>query len=94
MPKKDRLMKEWDEAAESCVDFVRQGKDYFRDELNNPGMFYLIGNVKGLLILDIACGEGYNTRLLASKGAKVIGIDSSKKMIETAILQEKKVLLA
>jgi ubiquinone/menaquinone biosynthesis C-methylase UbiE len=90
MSKGNRRVKEWDVAAESWVDFVRQGKDYFRDELNNPGMFYLIGDMKGLLILDIACGEGYNTRLLAGKGAKVIGIDSSKKMIESAISQEEK----
>jgi ubiquinone/menaquinone biosynthesis C-methylase UbiE len=68
-------MKEWDEAAESWVDFVRQGKDYYRDELNNPATFKLIGNVKGRLVLDLACGEGYNTRILAEKGAKMVGVD-------------------
>ena len=90
MSKESRIIKEWNVAAESWINFVRQGKDYFRDELNNPAMFHLIGNVKDLLILDVACGEGYNTRLLASKGAKVIGIDSSRKMIEAAISQEEK----
>ena len=63
-----RDVKEWDVAAESWVDFVRQGTDYFRDELNNPGMFHLIGNVKGLLVLDVACGEGYNDRTLEFVG--------------------------
>jgi hypothetical protein len=38
-------MKQWDDAAESWVDFVRKGKDYYRDELNNPATFRLIGNV-------------------------------------------------
>ena len=74
-------MKEWDEAAESWVDFVRQGKDYYRDELNNSAFFRLIGNVKGRLVLDLACGEGYNTRILAKKGAKVVGIDFSAKLM-------------
>jgi SAM-dependent methyltransferase len=90
LPKKNRISKEWSDAAESWVDFVRQGKDYFRDELNTPGMLRLIGNVKGLEVLDVACGEGYNTRILARKGAKATGIDLSGKMIEHAKSQEKK----
>ena len=89
LPKKNRIAKEWSDAAESSVDFVRQGKDYFRDELNTPGMLRLIGNVKELEVLDVACGEGYNTRILACKGAKVTGIDLSREMVEYAKSQEK-----
>jgi SAM-dependent methyltransferase len=81
---------EWDNAADSWIEFIRNGKDYFRDELNNPAMFQLIGDVKNLRVLDVACGEGYNTRLLAGKGAKATGIDLSKKLIASAILQEEK----
>jgi ubiquinone/menaquinone biosynthesis C-methylase UbiE len=83
-------MKEWDEASESWVDFVRQGKDYYRDELNNPAAFRLIGNVRGQLVLDLACGEGYNTRILAKKGAKVTGVDFSTRLIELARIEEAK----
>lgn len=90
MPSKDRVMKEWDEASESWVDFVRQGKDYYRDELNNPAAFRLIGNVRGQLVLDLACGEGYNTRILAKKGAKVTGVDFSTRLIELARIEEAK----
>ena len=88
MPKKNRVMRQWDDATESWVDFVRQGKDYYRDELNNPASFRLIGNVKGQLVLDLACGEGNNTRILARKGAKVVGVDFSTKMIELARVKE------
>jgi len=90
VPKGNRVAKEWDDAAESWVDFVREGKDYFRDELNNPGMFRIIGNVKHQLVLDVACGEGYNTRMLARKGARVSGIDLSQRLLEYARLQEEK----
>jgi ubiquinone/menaquinone biosynthesis C-methylase UbiE len=88
--KKDRLAEEWDASVEAWVDFVRQGKDYYRDELNNPAFFRLVGNVAGRLVLDLACGEGYNTRMLARKGAKVTGIDFSEKMIQLARLEEAK----
>lgn len=90
MAERDHIAKEWDDVVESWADFVRQGKDYYRDELNNPAAFKLIGNVKGQLVLDLACGEGYNTRMLARKGAKVIGIDFSTKLLELARLEEAK----
>ncbi len=78
----------WDRIAESWADFVRTGKDYFRDYLNNPAAFRLIGDLKGRIVLDLACGEGYNTRLLASEGARVMGVDSSKVLLELAEQEE------
>ena len=90
MPNKDSVMNQWDDAAESWADFVRQGKDYYRDELNNPAAFRLIGNVKGQLVLDLACGEGYNTRILARKGARVTGADFSARLIGVARIEEAK----
>lgn len=80
----------WDVAAEGWVDFVRTGKDHYRDGLNNPAFFRLIGSVKGKEVLDLACGEGYNTRILARKGAKVTGIDHSKKLIDLAEIEERR----
>ncbi len=74
----------WNTAADGWIEFVRTGKDYTRDGLNNPATFQLIGNVKDLIVLDLACGEGYNTRILARKEAIVTGIDFSEKMIEYA----------
>ncbi len=81
-------MNQWDDAVESWIDVVRNRKDYYRDELNNPAAFRLIGNVKSKLVLDLACGEGYNTRILARKGAKVVAIDFSKKLVEQARIEE------
>lgn len=90
MSNREKIRKEWNEAVDSWVDFVRKGKDYYRDELNNPATFELIGDVKDQLVLDLACGEGYNTRILARKGAKVSGIDFSERMIELARQEEEK----
>jgi len=88
--RKLNLKKQWDQATPSWVDFVRTGKDYHRDELNNPAMFEILGNISGKKILDLGCGEGYNARIMAKKGAKVWGVDFSKKMIDFAIQKEKK----
>ncbi len=88
--KKGDIQNQWDKATEGWVFFVRTGKDYYRDEMNNPAMFELLGNIRGKRVLDLACGEGYNCRIMARKGAKVSGVDFSKKMIEFAVQQEKK----
>jgi ubiquinone/menaquinone biosynthesis C-methylase UbiE len=44
----------------------------------------LIGNVRNKWVLDVGCGTGRYCELLAKKGAKVIGIDPSSKMLERA----------
>ena len=88
--RKDDVANIWDVAAEGWVDFVRTGKDYWRDGVNNPTTFRLIGNVKGKNVLDLACGEGYNTRILARKGANVTGIDHSRKLLRLARMEERK----
>jgi SAM-dependent methyltransferase len=38
--------------------------------------------------LDLGCGEGYNTRIMARKGAVVIGVDFSREMIKNAVEEE------
>ena len=45
--------------------------------------FYLLGDVQGKTIVDFGCGDGLNTVILATLGAKVIAIDVSDKSLET-----------
>jgi ubiquinone/menaquinone biosynthesis C-methylase UbiE len=86
----EKVSREWNEASKSWADFVRTGKDYYREEMNNPATLRIIGNVENKQLLDLSCGEGYNTRILAKRGAKVIGVDFSEEMIELARQSEKR----
>jgi len=88
--KKNKIQYEWNKSAEAWLDFVRTGKDDCRYYMNNPAMFRILGSIKGKKILDLACGEGYNSRIMARKGAKVTGVDFSNKMIGYAREQDKK----
>jgi ubiquinone/menaquinone biosynthesis C-methylase UbiE len=82
------VARHWDAIADQWADHVRRGWDVFRDRLNNPAFFELLGDVRGELVLDAGCGEGYNTRLLAKSGARVTGFDISPRMIELAREEE------
>ena len=49
----------------------------------------LIGDLKGKSVIDLACGEGFYTRMLRHRGAaKTTGVDLSQGMIDLAKRQE------
>jgi SAM-dependent methyltransferase len=68
----------WNSNAEAWTRLSRAGYDTYRDHLNTPAFFHMLPPVDGLLGLDIGCGEGYNTRLLAQRGARVTAFDISE----------------
>ena len=49
-----------------------------------PQFLRLLGDVSGLSVLDAGCGEGYLARILAGRGANIIGIDLAAHLIEIA----------
>lgn len=74
----------WDGNAEVWTRLVRAGYDHYRDGLNNPAFFEMLPDVDGLSGLDVGCGEGHNTRLLAERGASMTGVDISKTFVRHA----------
>jgi len=67
----------WNGNAEAWTKLSRAGYDIYRDHINTPAFFEMLPDVKGLAGIDIGCGEGHNTRLLAQRGARVCGVDIS-----------------
>ena len=51
---------------------------------SDPALWEMLKNINGLTVLDLGCGEGYLSRELARKGANVIAVDISEKLIEIA----------
>ncbi|MBS2028643.1 MAG: methyltransferase domain-containing protein [Deltaproteobacteria bacterium] len=46
--------------------------------------FRMLGDLTGLRVLDLGCGEGSNSVFLALNGAQVVGLDISPRLIELA----------
>ncbi len=65
----------WNDNAETWTRLASAGYDVYRDQLNTPAFFAMLPPVAGLSGLDIGCGEGHNTRLLAACGAHMTAID-------------------
>lgn len=74
----------WDENAEVWTELVRAGYDHYRDGLNTPAFLEMLPDIDGLSGLDVGCGEGHNTRVLAQRGAHMTGIDISSNFVRNA----------
>lgn len=84
----------WNGNAEAWTELARAGYDTYRDHLNTPAFFAMLPDVDDLLGVDIGCGEGYNTRLLARRGARVMALDVSDVFVRQARLLEEQQPLA
>jgi ubiquinone/menaquinone biosynthesis C-methylase UbiE len=74
----------WNDSADTWTRLARMGYDVYRDHFNTPAFFAMLPNVSDLRGLDIGCGEGYNTRLLAKRGARMTAIDIAEVFVRHA----------
>ncbi len=84
----EEVGRHWDENAEVWTELTRAGYDISRDGLNTPAFLEMLPEVEGLSGLDVGCGEGHNTRLVANRGARMTGIDISETFIRQAKEEE------
>jgi len=78
----DTSTRSWDAIADDWVAHA-DANDY-RLHYLMPRMLAMLGDVRGRDVLDLGCGEGGYARELARRGARVIGIDGSARLIEIA----------
>jgi len=74
----------WDDNAEAWTALSRKGYDVYRDWVNTPAFMKMLPDVSGLHGLDVGCGEGHNTRLIADRGAHLTAFDISRKFVRHA----------
>ena len=77
----------WDDGAEEFAGRFKRNEEFFHKHIINPTLLNLLGDVRGKAVLDVACGEGHFSRMLAEQAKndiQITGIDASKKLIEIA----------
>jgi hypothetical protein len=75
----------WEANAPAWVEPSRAGYDVYRDLVNTPAFMAMLPKVSGLVGLDLGCGEGHDTRLVAEKGAPMLGADIAPMFLRAAL---------
>jgi SAM-dependent methyltransferase len=80
----------WDRMAAWRDERSGETGDLWHRALIDPALVSVLGPVRGLRVLELACGNGYLARRLARAGAaQVVGVDSSVPTIARARSRER-----
>jgi 2-polyprenyl-3-methyl-5-hydroxy-6-metoxy-1,4-benzoquinol methylase len=82
------IIKAYADVPQHLIEGFGDEGDLTRQYLLNPALFALIGSIRGTTILDAGCGQGYLSRLLAKRGARVTGIEPSDAFFTYALHRE------
>ena len=78
----------WDQMTEWWDKNLGDEGDLWHRTLIDPPLLHLVGEVSGLHLLDLACGNGYLSRRFARQGAIVTSVDANVPLIERARARE------
>jgi len=79
-----RLHREWERLTAEWIARMDSKSDAAREGLLDDWMLKVIGEVAGLHVIDLGCGEGRFSRMLAARGANPLGIDRQPVFIDSA----------
>ncbi|MBA2247084.1 MAG: class I SAM-dependent methyltransferase [Chloroflexia bacterium] len=75
----------WDEYADEYEQWLSDREPGHLVDTTFPDLLLdLLGDLAGKTVLDAGCGQGYLSRMLAARGARVTGIDLSPRLIAKA----------
>ncbi|MBX3097449.1 MAG: class I SAM-dependent methyltransferase [Fimbriimonadaceae bacterium] len=77
----------WERSAEAWIAAQGPDGDRSRKVILDPALGPLLGDLSGLHVLDVGCGEGRYARKMAAKGAIVTGLDPTPAFILCARTQ-------
>ncbi len=83
MKKEDKILKSWNINAAAWSQILEQQGIASR-KFTNPAIIEARTNYAPSKVLDLGCGEGWLTRALSHEKNKVIGVDATETLLETA----------
>jgi ubiquinone/menaquinone biosynthesis C-methylase UbiE len=74
----------WGGVADWYDTYLEVTLDSYQAMVLAPNLLRVLALQKGECVIDIACGQGYFTRLFAETGATTVGTDISKELVAAA----------
>ena len=74
----------WSSIARDYDAVVKETGDQSQQLIINPIVQELLDDLKGKNVLDAGCGNGYWSRRMAQTAQRVVGVDFTEKLIESA----------
>ncbi|MEK7552065.1 MAG: class I SAM-dependent methyltransferase [Patescibacteria group bacterium] len=84
-PKKAHIKTSWEPVA-GWYDKMLKGEDTYQEKVVLPNLLRILPATPGKKMIDIACGQGFFSKVYAAGGATVLGIDLSRELIKKAKL--------
>jgi ubiquinone/menaquinone biosynthesis C-methylase UbiE len=78
----------WERLAEWYDEKQGDTGDLWHRTLIDPTFVRVVGDIRGLRVLDLGCGNGYLSRRFAREGAKVVAVDASAPIVDRARTRE------
>src|SRR3989344_2312006 len=85
--KKDTSWRKVDDWYDKTV----KEEDSYQKMVISPNLSRWLQDLRGKKIIDVGCGQGFFSRLLAEKGATVTGVDSAGALLEIAKKESKNI---
>ncbi|MGF9660192.1 class I SAM-dependent methyltransferase, partial [Pantoea agglomerans] len=76
------MMSDYDAFAEAFD--AHAATSAYNAHYDRPATLSMLGDVRGMTVLDAGCGPGHYAERLVERGADVVGIDASEKLIRLA----------
>ena len=74
----------WQEIAQTYNNIVGEKGDIMHEKVINPIVIDFLGDLKGKVVFDAGCGNGYMSRILSKTASRVVGVDFTERLIKLA----------
>jgi len=74
----------WGKEAKWYDKMLEENVDTYQAKVILPNIVRILDPKPGEVVVELGCGQGFFSRVIAKSGAKVIGIDIGKELIEIA----------
>lgn len=84
----DAAIRRWGATPRAALEQMEHDGDFGKRHLVNPVLLRMLGDVRGKRVLDAGCGNGYFSRMLAVRGAHVVGVEPGQALFDFAVEKE------